>query len=230
MTEPNRAASDVAPTTMLDLGEARPIATGTYREVYVFPGRADLVVKVLMPGAAVQPGKPIRAFLKSRSARHLYRFMFREYEAYLECRLAPAASRVPFPIAHLCWLQDTSRGLGMVAERVRGSSDGPARSLATLQAEGGVGDAELDALNRFIEALIALDVVTNDTNPNNVLLDETGPDLRFVLVDGFGDTHPLGLKKRFAGLRRDQRNRRFAGMARFLGLHWDEERSRIRRP
>lgn len=217
----------VIPMRMLDLGDATPIAKGTYREVYVYPGRDDLVVKVLMPGAAVQPGKPIRNFLKSRSVRQLYRFMFREYEAYLESRLSPEASRVPFPISHLCWLQETSRGLGMVAERVRGPEGRPARSLAALKAEGGLTDRQLAALNRFIDALFALDVVTNDTNPNNVLLDETGPEPRFVLVDGFGDTHPLGLKKLFAKLRRDQRNRRFAGMARFLGLTWDESQNRI---
>ena len=79
------------------------------------------------------------------------------------------------------------------------------------------------------EALFVLDVVTNDTNPNNVLLDETGPQPRFVLVDGFGDTHPLGLKKRSARLRHDQRNRRLEGMARFLGLRWDATRSQILR-
>lgn len=218
----------IAPMAPLDLGDARPLAKGTYREVYAYPGRDDLVVKVLMPGAAIQPGKPIRAFLKSRSTRQLYRFMFREYEAYLESRLSPAASGLPFPIAHLYWLQQTSRGLGMVAERVRGPGDGPARSLATLQSEGGLTDRQLAALNRFIDAIYTLDVVTNDTNPNNVLLDETGPEPRFVLVDGFGDTHPLGLKKLSSRLRHAQRNRRFEGMARFLGLTWDEPRHSLR--
>lgn len=213
----------------LDLDAAEPIATGTYREVYVYPGREDLVVKVLMPGAAVQPGKPIRSMLKSRSRRQLYRFMFREYDAYLESRLSPAAVKVAFPISHLCWLQQTSRGLGMVAERVRGPGGAPARSLAALQAEGGLTDRQLAALNRFIDALFTLDVVTNDTNPNNVLLDETGPELRFVLVDGFGDTQPLGLKKMSAKLRRDQRHRRFSGMAQFLGLRWDASKQLILR-
>ena len=115
----------------------------------------------------------------------------------------------------------------MVAERIRGPNAGPARSLATLREEGGLTDRHLAALNRFIDALVRLDVVANDTNPNNVLLDETGPEPRFVLVDGFGDPNPLGLKKIFKRLRHNARNRRFENMASFLGLRWDAEQGRL---
>ena len=220
-------STSVTPLELLDLGEARPIASGTYRDVYVYPGREDLVVKVLMPGAAYRPGRPIRNFLKARSLRQLYRFMFREYETYLESRLSPLASEVQFPLSHLCWLQATSRGLGMVTERVRGKNDGPARSLATLQDAGELSDRHLAALNRFINALIRLDIITNDTNPNNILLDEVGPELRFVLVDGFGDPNPFGPKKLSKLLRTNARNRRFENLAQYLGLRWDAEQSRI---
>lgn len=225
MTPPS--GLDLQPMQPLDLGDDAPIASGTYRDVYIYPGREDLVVKVLKPGAAYRPGRPIRNFLKARSARQLYRFMFREYEAYLESRLSPLAADRPFPICHLCWLQETSRGLGMVAERIRGPGQGAARSLATLQEDGGLTDRHLAALNRFIDALVRLDVVANDTNPNNVLLDETGAEPRFVLVDGFGDPNPLGLKKMFRRLRHNARNRRFENMARFLGLRWDAAQTRL---
>ena len=229
MTRPKQIAARIAPMEPLDLGDAAPIASGTYRDVFIYPGRDDLVVKVLKPGAAYRPGRHIRNFLKARSARQLYRFMFREYEAYLESRLSQHAGSLPFPISHLYWLQETSRGLGMVAERIRGASDGPALSLATLKRQGGFTDAHLDALNGFIHALLTLDIVANDTNPENVLLDETRGALRFVLVDGFGDPNPLGLKKLSGRLRHNARNRRFETMAGFLGLRWDPVQTRLLR-
>ena len=108
------------PLQSLDLSEATLVGSGTYRDVYTYPGREDLVVKVLRSGAGYQPGRPIRNFLKARSSRQLYRFMFREFETYLESRLSSLVPEVPFPISHLCWLQETSLGLGMVAERVGG--------------------------------------------------------------------------------------------------------------
>lgn len=223
--QPGLRPPPVAPMDPLDLGDAKPIASGTYRDVYLYPGREDLVVKVLKPGAAYRPGRPVRNFLKARSTRQLYRFMFREYEAYLESRLSPNRDKVPFPLSHLYWLQETSRGLGMVAERIRGAGDGPALSLTALQQRGGLTEEQLDALNHFIQALITLDIVANDTNPDNVLLDETGETLRFALVDGFGDPNPLGLKKLSGRLRRNARNRRFENMAGYLGLRWDVSRS-----
>lgn len=229
MTTTKPTTIPVTPMQPLDLGDARPIASGTYRDVYIYPGRDDLVVKVLMPGAAYRPGRPVRNFLKARSTRQLYRFMFREYETYLESRLSSVATEVPFPLSHLCWLQETSRGLGMVAERIRSAKDGPARSLATFQKEGRLNDGQLAALNRFIDALNRLDIIANDTNPNNVLLDETGPEQRFVLVDGFGDPNPIGIKKLSKRLRQNARNRRFGNMAQLLGLRWDEQSSRILR-
>ena len=217
----------ITPTTVLDLGGALPFASGTYRDVYHYPGREEAVVKVLKPGAAYRPNRPIRNFLKARSTPQLYRFMFREYEAYLEARLANTNKHSPLPICHLLWLQQTSRGLGMVAERIRGGGDKPARSLTALIAEGGLDDELLATLNAFIEQLNTLDIIANDTNPDNVLLDETGPAPRFVLVDGFGDPSPLRLKRLSRRLRQNARNRRYETMAAALGLKWDKERAQI---
>jgi len=64
--------------------------------------------------------------------------MFREYEAFLEAKLRQTASPGPLPISELYWLQRTSKGLGMVAERARGKSGETASSLGTLQRAGGI--------------------------------------------------------------------------------------------
>lgn len=214
-----RAAFDA-----LDLGETIPIASGTYRDVYPFPGQPGLVVKVLRAGAAIQPGRPIRNFLKSRSVRQRYRFMFREYEAYLCAKLAQAGAPGPLPITELFWLQQTNLGLGMVAERVRGRAGETARSLGALHRANSFGPDHLNALNAFIGRIEALDIVANDTNPENVLLDEAGSMPRFVLVDGFGDPNPIPFKRLSPRLRQRARQRRWVRMADFLGLRWNSDR------
>lgn len=211
----------------LDLGDALPLASGTYRDVYPFPRRGDLVVKVLRPGSEWQPNRPIRNYLKARSVRQLYRFMFREYECYLAAKLRQTVIEKPLPISELYWLQRTSRGLAMVTQRVQGRDGQQARSLGAIHKSGAFDESMLQCLNRWIALVEEYDIVANDTNPDNLLLDEVGKDPRFVLVDGFGDPHPLKLKRLSGLARRRARHRRYARMAGFLGLVWRPEKGCI---
>ena len=218
----------ITPTEELDLGGTDPIASGTYRDVFIYPGRPEAVVKVLKPGAAVRPNRPIRNFLKTRTKRQLYRFMFREYESYLEAKLALITKPGTMPIAELFWLQETSRGLGMVAERVRGKGDMPAKTLGDLRRQNNVDGRIIGALNNFLHRLNQLDIVANDTNPENLLLDETQEAPRFVLVDGFGDPSPVPLKRFSHKLRQSARDRRGQTIGAFLGCNWDGEARQLR--
>lgn len=225
-----RTAHPIEARGVLDLGEAQPIAVGTYRDVYVFPNRPDVVVKVLRPHVGFQPNKPIRNFLKARSTRQLYRFMFREYEAFLEAKLRQISSPGPLPISELYWLQRTSKGLGMVAERACSRSGATATSLGTLQRAGAIDDTMFHALNEFIARIEALDIIANDANPENVLLDETNETPRFLLVDGFGDPNPFQIKRLSLALRKKSRARRWTRMAEFLGLDWNPSAEKLERP
>ena len=97
---------------VLDLGAAEPMAKGTYRDVYLHPERKDAVLKVLRPGAEWRPGKHLRNFLKARSVQQRYRFMFREYETYLEAKLKQMSLGLPLPVTELFGLRETSKRLG----------------------------------------------------------------------------------------------------------------------
>jgi hypothetical protein len=109
----------------------------------------------------------------------------------------------------------------MVAERARSRSGEAATSLGLLQRAGGIDDTILHALNEFIARIEALDIIANDTNPENVLLDETDETPRFLLVDGFGDPNPLQIKRLSRTLRKKSLARRWNRMAEFLGLDWN---------
>lgn len=214
---------------VLDLGEVTAIAAGTYRDVYPFPGRDDLVVKVLRTGAEWQPGRPIRNFLKARSLCQRYRFMFREYESYLEAKLKQIEIGAPLPIAELLWLQQTTLGLGMIVEKARGKDGQNARSLGTLRRENAIETDVLNALNAWIALTEEYDIVANDTNPENLMFDEACQTPRFVLVDGFGDPNPIQLKRLSRLARKRARDRRHLRTATFLGLKWNSDKFKIER-
>lgn len=156
--------------------------------------------------------------------------MFREYEAFLEAKLRQIKSPGQLPISELYWLQHTSRGLGMVAQRARSRSGEIATSLGGLKRTDGIDDALLQALNLFIARMEALDIVANDTNPENVLLDESVEPPRFLLVDGFGDPNPIQFKRLSAKLRKRSRARRWNLMAESLGLRWNPSEETLERP
>ncbi len=229
-TQNGSIAHPIEAHDVLDLENAEPIAVGTYRAVYVFPHRPDTVVKVLRAGVEYQPDRPIRNYLKTRSARQLYRFMFREYEAFLEAKLRQVSSPGQLPISELYWLQRTTKGLGMVAERARGPSGEAAMSLGALKRANAIDDTIIDALNQFIARIETLDIVANDTNPENVLYDEFHETPRFLLVDGFGDPNPIQVKRLSPMLRKRARERRWLRMAEFLGIKWNSENQRLTKP
>lgn len=220
----------IDPHRRLELGPAPPLASGTYRDVYPHPERPELLVKVLRGGIGLRADRPLRNVFKRLSQRANYRFLFREYDAWLAARIAWNDAAAPMPVAVPMWLQPTDRGLGMVVERIRGAGpDGRAASLGDLVREGRFDDTQLARLNAFIAAIFRSGIVTNDTNPSNLMLDEIAPVPRFVLVDGFGDATLLRVKDRSAWLRDRQRHRRFAGLARFIGGSWDPQTRQILR-
>ncbi len=88
---------------------------------------------------------------------------------------------------------------------------------------------QLEALNAFIARIEELDIVFNDSNPENVLLDETGDELRFIMVDGFGDQNLLQLRRLSRRFRKSARARRWRRMADFLDLDWNAETERLER-
>jgi len=117
----------------------------------------------------------------------------------------------------------------MVAERACGRSGATATSLGTLQRAGGIDDQTLSVLNDFIARIEALDIVANDTNPENVLLDESNDAPRFLLVDGFGDPNPFQIKRLSLALRKKSRARRWIRMAEYLGLKWNPSAEKLER-
>jgi len=211
----------------IDLDGLSPFASGTYRDVYVVPNKNGLAVKVLKPTAAFVKKRRIRSFIKQRSAKQLYRFMFREYNCYIEMKIKQSRLGGSLPICEIYGLVQTSKGLGMVVEYAQDSQGQHAKNISEISAMRNIDEQLVKSLNAFIDDVYRLGLRVNDMNPKNLLLDESGEKPRFVLVDGFGDANFIPLKTwstraNLAGL-----SRRFSRVASILGLNWDEANRRV---
>lgn len=214
---------------VIDLSEVKPVGSGTYRDVYPMPEHPTLMLKVLRKNSVLRPGRPIRNFLKNRNKRQVYNFMYREYRCYLDLKIKQDTIGGSLPIAEMVGLRQTSLGLAMVTERIRGKDGGNAKSLGQIKNDGEIANKVLGQINHFIAEAFRWGLVANDTNPENLMLDETLPFARFVLVDGFGDANPIPYATWFPSQADKKLNRRFVTMAKFLDMTWDEKARKILR-
>ena len=212
---------------VVDLSCVEPVGRGTYRDVYIHPDDTNLVLKVLRHDSAITQGRWMRNFLKSRSLRQRYRFLYREYLCYFDLKIQQEAKGGVLPIAEIFGLQQTTKGLGMLSKRAVGKDKGPAMSLGRLQADDSVSADILLLLNKFISEIFRWGFVVNDTNPENVMLDFSEKIPRFILVDGFGDSNFIPISSWLDSQRINKLNRRFSDMAAFLGMTWDSDNRKI---
>lgn len=159
--------------------DAPPLAGGGFREIYQHPGEADLLVKVLRPAAA---GKAPMGALRRYG---IYTQYVREIREYLAVR----ARNPECPaILQKCYgFVDTSRGLGMVVEKLSGGDGKLAPNIATVARTGGISSRLWELCKGFYEEVRRHDLVIGDLNPRNIVWAVEGGRDRLVLVDGLGE-------------------------------------------
>jgi hypothetical protein len=142
------------------------IGSGRERDVYLYPGRADRVVKIMKPEAGVDRNSVEEWFLaRARRPRGL----------------------VAVPALH-GWVE-SNRGRGLVYQRIREDWGTTCRSLTQCLTEGALEAERSQALFELaIASLRDEGFLVYDPTPDNILMRATpGPDGRqLVLVDGFG--------------------------------------------
>lgn len=210
----------------MQLGDVEPLAKGTYRSIYLMPGRDDVMIKVMHP-AKLNPRKPIRNWIKMRSRNQMYRFLFREYDYYLRLKIQQEQRQEPLPVANLMALVQTDKGLGMVVEKIGPKGDGLGKTVEALQKNGQFTDAHLALINGLIQQIRDWNMRVNDFNPGNIVLDEAGDSPRFVIVDGFGDSNFIPIKSFINSVNSRSLLKKFEGLAKFLQKSWNSETHRI---
>jgi len=183
-----------------------PIADGLQRLVFAYPGRPELLIKVLRRDYIDSRFGP-RASFRSRHRRCGHYTLFqRELREYLVAWARSAAC-----LAHLqeiVGLQPTDLGLGLVVRKVCGHDGQPAPTLSDLLRQGSLDGSRMELLERFLDALLESEIVINNLSPSNILLaaDPAGAE-RFVLIDGFGSSTLIPVKEWFRTLNRQSKRR-----------------------
>jgi hypothetical protein len=184
---PSGDSSGARPLTRrITLADRQPLASGSTRAVYVHPGDADLLIKVMRPDIIEKRyGKGRRWYKAPRRYHHFISYL-REVREEIALR-AQYGGRHPKSLQTVVGFVETDLGLGLVVEAVKGRGGGLAPPLPTVIGEGRF-DAKAKAdLQACLAELLELPIVIGDLHAANVVYawtEEHGD--HFVLIDGIG--------------------------------------------
>jgi hypothetical protein len=185
----------------IDLAGRAPMGAGQLQRVYAFPGRDDLLIKVVRPNFVQESWTGWRGWLKRRRRMGMFTNALRTIGEQLALR-----NIGPLPRRHLQELVgfvETSEGPGVIVRAVRGRDGGYAPTLQHLIESGRFTDQTRASLDQFAEWLKASPVIVGDLHVGNLVLawDEEFQE-RFVLIDGMGEKILIPLNAWFPALNR----------------------------
>lgn len=207
--------------TTIDLSDQQPIANGTVRSVYEFPGQPDLLIKVFTRAedrVSHRWGKRL-AWKLVPSAR--YRSILKEIECELRVALRLGDRISQSPLSRMLGVVQTSRGPGVAVERISGPDGGLAEKLSPLLAPDRLTDALLQDLNAFVARMFDLQIVARDVKRSNIVYGTRGGAPAFFLIDGYGERNLVPLRSMSKRLNDRSLSKQFAVIAQKSGLVWD---------
>lgn len=194
---------------MLFFKNVTPIAQGRMRAVYIHPNNSGLLVKVIRPEVIDQRWGSGMPWYKSHRRFNQYISYMREIAEYV-AMYARYERSLPFA-QKIRGLVETDMGLGLVTEALRTESGDIAPSLGSLLSDHLVTDEVRNALDSFIEQVVASDVIIADLHPGNIVYAHfDGEGSRFVMIDGLGLANILPLKSVFTSLNLKSKRRHVA--------------------
>jgi PhoP regulatory network protein YrbL. len=177
----------------IDLNTWRPIASGASRIVYIHDDYPDTVLKVIREDRR-GPGGTRKLRSKRNFYRHLKRFgvyqsFSREFDEFLEqARKVDGSEDVRLPIARIFGFVHTTKGLGMLTERISGPDGEIAPTLRTILAREGATPEIMAMLHECFEEMRARHIVLADCSLENFVVTTDSKGLRrMVCIDGTGD-------------------------------------------
>ncbi len=207
----------------IDLSESQPIANGTVRSVFDFPGQPDLLIKVFTRSqdrVSHRLGKRLvwRLFPEAQ-----YRSTLKELECELRVSLKLGADIEHSPLSRMLGVVQTTRGAGVVVERIAGLDGGLAPKLSEV-CRGGLDATALEALNVFVGQMFDLHIVARDIKRSNIVYGTRGAGQACFLIDGYGERNLIPLRSLSQRLNDRSLNKQFALIAQNAGLTWNADK------
>ena len=208
---------------MLELSEKTKVAQGSEREVHIVPGDKNLLVKVDL---SYKPDEIhfFNKFFNSYFSSH-NRLSKREIKEDMRARSNARSIGLASPIVPTRGLIQTSRGMGLLVDRIGPKTGGLAPTLSKLRQEKKITPKTLKQLNVFAKSVFELGVIIDDLQPENILWNKATN--TFLIADGFGDKNFIKLKTYISYFRNRNQNKKFNKIAGKLGLKWQPKEQRF---
>lgn len=208
-------------TRVIDLSDDLQIAKGTVRIVYDFPDQPDLLIKVFHAAADRSSRKPLKRFAWKLVPTLRYRSLLSELRCEALVSLKLGSDIDTMPLSRMLGTVQTSRGAGVVVERIRSLDGGLAPQLRRLFRERTLEDAPLNALNALVQKMFDLHIVARDINLSNIVYGTRGEAAACFLIDGYGERNVIPLRSMSKRLNDRSLDRQFAKIAEKSGLVWN---------
>lgn len=201
-----------------------PLTGGKVREIYAFPGRSDLLIKVKNGHAQIRKHTLAKRLAWRVFKDAQYRNMLKEIECEMKVAMKVGPQIENSPLPRMLGVVQTDRGSGLVVEKIPGDENGLARHLITLCQSRNLTGAMLDQLNRFVARLYDLQIVARDIHAKNIVYGQRGTESGFFLVDGYGERNVVPFRSLSRRLNNRSLDRQFKKMGIATGLEWDQTR------
>lgn len=193
---------------ILTLGGQAPVAKGTTRFIYEWPGDPKRLIKVHKRWQPVPGDSAWKRWFKAQEDWFLFRTgILREVAVYLRTRYS-AWLPLNEHIAPIIGLVDTDLGLGFVITAVRDAQGGLAPTARQLLRAKQMTPERAEKLLALVELIEDSDWVIGDLNLDNIVLSEAGvPKEKFMLIDGLGERTLLPIQHWLPWARKRQKKR-----------------------
>jgi hypothetical protein len=174
---------------ILNLENAKPIAEGGERFIFIHPENDDWLVKVWHERFFRKEVKRIPLVLKFLRLKKYWSLSY-ELTEYLALRENDEA-----PLKHLQQIIgfiDTNYGLGMIVKSIKNKAGELAPTVGDLISQKSFNDDHRAALDRFYTWMENSNIIVRDFTLNNLVWDEYSNE--FIIIDGTGSKPGISLR------------------------------------
>lgn len=209
---------------LLKLEGLTPLAKGNVRLVFGYPGRPEMVVKVMRPDPPLGRQGEGMGWLRGLRRFDPYLVFLREIREFI-CGCTASGAPLDF-VQKVRGLVETDMGLGLVTDAVLDGEGRLAPTIARLIGEGRfVGPVE-EAFEVFVSKLLDCDLVISDLHERNLVLavGREGQE-SFQLIDGLGSSSFIPIKNWSPAMNRRSKEKRIARLRKRMARRFDAYRA-----
>lgn len=194
-----------------------PVGSGSLQRVYQHPGDPDCLIKIMQLDKARERARRKFGNLRIQRTFGFYNAWVRELNSYIAMRSRSPDGECPEFMQRYYGVVETDLGLGLLVGKVTDRDGNLAPPLRSVVERYGFTDDLRRKLADLQARIEALNLVTTDISPGNILLGwSRSHGDHLVVIEGFGANTLIPVKSMVPFLNRRSIRRHFARIIRRL--------------